>query len=262
MKNRFELNEKDFNPQSQAVTTIPVPIRFCQVTQPPARKRFRILILAVLITVTGCSSFKPLKAGKATAYPKPGGLAQTLVQSENPSQPSRQEQETIRVRTYTVPLSASPSSSFSSSSSFPFSSAITPSLQNSTTPFGLLVSDREETRAKTELGASQKDKGREFAAKLSSLKNIIWVGLGMFILGIASFFWAPLRVIIGSVTTSAAITIGGLALMFLPTLIVGHEVIILGGVALGVGAWFLAHRHGRLHGELSTTRRFTNGLWN
>ena len=48
----------------------------------------------------------------------------------------------------------------------------------------------------------------------------------------------------GSVTTSSAIAVGGLALMVLPTLIVGNEMLIMGGVALAVGLWFLAHRHG------------------
>jgi hypothetical protein len=43
----------------------------------------------------------------------------------------------------------------------------------------------------------------------------------------------------------------GLALMVLPTLIVGNELLILGGVAVLVGCWFLAHRHGHLHGLLS-----------
>jgi hypothetical protein len=42
--------------------------------------------------------------------------------------------------------------------------------------------------------------------------------------------------------------VGGLALMVLPTLIVGNELLILGGVALAIGAWFLAHRHGHLRG--------------
>jgi len=37
------------------------------------------------------------------------------------------------------------------------------------------------------------------------------------------------------VTTSAAITIGGLALMVLPTLIVGKELLVLGGIAVAVG---------------------------
>ena len=48
---------------------------------------------------------------------------------------------------------------------------------------------------------------------LSSLKGIVWVGVALFIFGIASLAWPPLRVIIGSVTTSMAIMGGGLALM-------------------------------------------------
>jgi hypothetical protein len=65
--------------------------------------------------------------------------------------------------------------------------------------------------------------------------------------------WPPLKLVIGSVTTSAAIILGGLALLVLPTLIVGNEVLILGGVALTVGGWFLAHRHGQLRGLLGAT---------
>jgi hypothetical protein len=102
--------------------------------------------------------------------------------------------------------------------------------------------------ASTELGAAQKDTARELTAKLSSLKGIVWGGLALFIFGLASLFWPPLKLVIGSVTTSAAITLGGVALMILPTLIVGNELLILGGVTLVVGAWFLAHRHGHLRG--------------
>jgi len=50
------------------------------------------------------------------------------------------------------------------------------------------------------------------------------------------------------VTTSAALTLGGVALMVLPSLVVGNELLIFGGVGLAVGAWFLAHRHGQLSG--------------
>src|SRR5207245_7296949 len=112
-------------------------------------------------------------------------------------------------------------------------------------------------RARTDLGAAQKDTARELGAKLSSLKSITWVGLALFVLGVASFAWPPLKAIVGSVTTSAAITLGGVALMILPTLLVGHELLILGGVAVAVGAWFLSHRHGRIHGELSDTTTHT-----
>jgi hypothetical protein len=112
----------------------------------------------------------------------------------------------------------------------------------------MAVVEREETRAKTELGAAQKDTARELGAKLSSLKGIVWVGVALFLFGVASLFYPPLKLVVGSVTTSAAILVGGLVLMVLPTLIVGNELLILGGVALAVGGWFLAHRHGKLQG--------------
>jgi len=36
--------------------------------------------------------------------------------------------------------------------------------------------------------------------------------------------------------------------MVLPSLVVGNELLILGGVAAAVGLWFFAHRHGQLRG--------------
>ena len=116
------------------------------------------------------------------------------------------------------------------------------------------VVEREEMRAKTELGAAQKDTARELGAKLASLNGIVWVGVGMFLFGLATMFYLPLKLLIGSVTTSAAITVGGLALMVLPTLIVGNELLILVGVGVGVGGWFLAHRHGRLRGFVDANK--------
>jgi hypothetical protein len=119
------------------------------------------------------------------------------------------------------------------------------------------VVEREETRARTELGAAQKDTARELGAKLASLKGIVWVGVGLFVFGLASLVYPPLKVIVGSVTTSAALMLGGVALMVLPSLIVGNELLILGGVGLAVGAWFLAHRHGQLRGTVSATTATT-----
>jgi hypothetical protein len=115
------------------------------------------------------------------------------------------------------------------------------------------VVEREETRARTELGAAQKDTARELGAKLASLKGIVWVGVGLFVFGLASLVYPPLKVIVGSVTTSAALMLGGMSLMVLPSMIVGNELLILGGVALGVGAWFLAHRHGELKGIVAAS---------
>jgi hypothetical protein len=121
------------------------------------------------------------------------------------------------------------------------------------------VQEREETRAKTELGAAQKDTAREVGAKLANLRGIVWVGLGLFLFGLASLFYPPLKLIIGSVTTSAAMVLGGIALMVLPSLVVGNELLILGAVGLVVGGWFLAHRHGKLRGAVESSKQDAAG---
>jgi hypothetical protein len=191
-----------------------------------------------------------LKGGHAlTARSPSGSIQQTLNQGENPAQSSRQDQQTVRVRTYTLPPGTriEDAGIQTAGSGLPVTNLHSIILSGSTP-----VTEREETRANTELGASQKDTARELGAKLSSLRGITWVGVVLFIVGLVSLVWPPLKVIIGSVTTSAAIMLGGLALLVLPTLVVGNEVLILGGVALTAGAWFLAHRHGQLRGLLTS----------
>ena len=192
---------------------------------------------------------RPLHGGKSTVAPSPtGGLAQTLVQSDNPFQSSRQTQDFIRSRTYKLPSGSVTLSSTGGEGRREEADALTLSRSYSPT----LLTEIQESHATTELGAAQKDTAREIGAKLSSLKSIVWVGLALFIFGLASLFWPPLQTIIGSVTTSAAITAGGLALIILPTLVVGNELLILGAVAVAVGGWFLAHRHGHVRGQLHT----------
>lgn len=108
------------------------------------------------------------------------------------------------------------------------------------------------TRVINKIGAAQKDPFRETAAKLSALKGVVWVGILLFVFGAASAVYPPLKLIVGSLTTSAVCAASGIALIILPSLIVGHEVLILcigGGVAL---VWFVAHRHGHIHGQLKS----------
>ncbi len=224
-------------------------------------------VLALL--ATGCAGSRPLKGGKAvTTRKRAGVIEQTLVQGENPSQASKQTQESVKVRTYTVPAGSrmeqsQPPDAVPAHSAAPISEPSTINSQPSTTSFQpstswvlsapMPVVEREETHAAAELGAAQKDTARELGAKLSSLKGIVWVGVGLFVFGLASLVWPPLKVVIGSVTTSAALVLGGLALMVLPSLIVGNELLILGGVGVAVGGWFLAHRHGQLRGLVAAS---------
>jgi hypothetical protein len=238
--------------------------------------RFLCAGFALALLATGCAGPRPLKGGRAVTTHKPAGvIEQTLVQGENPSQASKQTQESVKVRTYTVPAGSrveqsQPPDAVPSHSAAPIAASPEPStLRSIVTEDGSTINsqpsttlvlsapmpvvEREETHARTELGAAQKDTARELGAKLSSLKGSVWVGVGLFVFGLASLVWPPLKVVIGSVTTSAALTLGGLALMVLPSLIVGNELLILGGVGVGVGGWFLAHRHGQLRGIVAAS---------
>lgn len=107
----------------------------------------------------------------------------------------------------------------------------------------------------TRIGAAQKDTAREIGAKLGALKGVVWVGVLVFLFGAASFVYPPLKIIVGgSVTTSAVIAGSGLAMIVLPTLLVGHELLILAVAAGAAGLWFFAHRHGGVQAELKSLK--------
>ena len=209
-----------------------------------------LAVIAVTGFMCGCAT-GPLKGGKATTVNKPAqGIEQTVVQSDNPAQVSRQDQETVKTKTYTVPAGSRLVETHVVAAPDAGAAPVT----NATAlviSAPMAVVEHEETRAKTELGAAQKDTARELSAKLASLKGIVWVGVVLFLFGLATLFYPPLKLIIGSVTTSVAITVGGIALMVLPTLIVGNELLILAGVGVVVGGWFLAHRYGSLRGMVN-----------
>ncbi len=105
------------------------------------------------------------------------------------------------------------------------------------------------------LGAAQANTLGDTIAKLSSLKWLTYVGVVLFLFGVATAVYPPLKLIVGgSMTTSAAIAGAGLALTFLPVLVVGHELLILGVALGGVGLYWFAHRHGTLKGELTAVK--------
>jgi hypothetical protein len=250
--------------------------------------RFLCAGFALALLVTGCAGPRPLKGGKATTTRSPAGLIQqSVAQGENASQPSKQDQESIKVRTYTLPAATRVEQGQISEGERPREPKLPrstgeiraredarppgsqePSTLNSQPSTTYILSapmpviEREETRARTELGTAQKDTARDLAAKLSSLKGIVWVGVGLFIFGLASLVYPPLKAIVASVTTSVALMLGGVALIVLPTMVVGNELLILGVVGLVVGAWFLAHRHGQLSGLVAASTEAKPGSSN
>ena len=214
------------------------------------KRAFALYLVAAF--VAGCATNRPLKPGGASIH---SGIATNgapefrseLKQPENPAQSAAQNFE--RTTETELPLAAGTKVAETVTARDERGEPVTkekvivlaePTIQKT----------RVTEKAGTVIGAAQKDTAREIGAKLSSLKGIVWLGAGLFVFGLASIFYPPLRVIIGSVTTSLAITGGGVALIVLPSLVVGNELLILGGVAVVVGAWFLAHRHGRLRGMI------------
>ena len=177
-----------------------------------------VAVIAAAGMLSGCA-MSPLKGGHASTLNKPsGGIEQSVVQGDNPAQVSRQDQETVKTKSYTVPAGSR------MVEARVVTDAGGAAVTNATALIisaPMAVVEHEETRAKTELGAAQKDTARELSAKLASLKGIVWVGVAMFLFGLASMFYPPLQAIVGSVTTSAAILIGGIALIILPSLVVG-----------------------------------------
>lgn len=169
--------------------------------------------MSIILACSGC--YVPSQKGGHSSFSTPTGLTGGVKQSENPKSDTTQvlERVTREVRAD-----------------------------------GVVVITEEKLN--TKIGSAQKDTAREMGARLASLKGVVWVGIALFIFGAASLVWPPLKAIVGSTTTSLVASAAGIALIMLPSLIVGHEILIL---CIGVGAvlayWF-AHRHGELRGQL------------
>ena len=61
--------------------------------------------LALALLAAGCAGPRPLRGGRAVTTRQPAGaIEQTLMQGENPAQATKQTQESVKVRTYTLPV--------------------------------------------------------------------------------------------------------------------------------------------------------------
>ncbi len=241
--------------QSGAKSTSPE----CKSVQPGTKKYnvkdsamclFTTVILCGLLTA--CSSTRPLKPGHSVLHSgtATNGLQEfrsEMRQPENPAQSAAQHYEKVTETEFPLARGSKVTEIVQSQDDQgrPVTREKTIILTEPT-----IQKVRQIEKAGTTIGAAQKDTAREIGAKLSSLKGVVWVGVLLFLFGLATLFYPPLRAIIGSVTTSMAITGGGVALITLPSFVVGNELLIFGGVAAVTVTWFLAHRHGTARGLL------------
>jgi hypothetical protein len=171
----------------------------------------------LLALLAGCT-YLPLRPGIGVIQSSTGGGG-FVRQSQNPQQESSQKYEKVTETVPSIYLSGPQSGQ-------PVTNTVT----------------RVTEKGETHIGAAQKDTARELGAKLGSLKGVVWVGVLVFLFGAVS------------TTTSAVITAAGLALIILPTLIVGNEILILAVAGGAAGIYWFAHRHGSLKGALDTLK--------
>lgn len=201
----------------QIVIGIATAVYVIRRVKSPKKPGKDLLLVIGMMIVLGASGCVGAQKGGFSGFRSPSGLSGGVKQSENPKSDTTQDLSRI-TREFL--------------------------------PDGRVIVTEEKLA--TKIGASQKDTAREMGAKLASLKGVIWVGILLFVFGAASLVWPPLKAIVGSTTTSLVASAAGIALIALPSLIVGHEILIL---CIGVGAvlayWF-AHRHGELRGKLNS----------
>src|SRR5689334_16699601 len=104
----------------------------------------KLIILAVCLALSGCA-IRPLKPGFGTIR-TPSGVETIVKQPENPKNESKQDVESKTER-------------------------ISPNGEKTVTT----------EKITTVVGAAQKDTGREIAAKLSSLRGVVWLGALLFL---------------------------------------------------------------------------------
>jgi hypothetical protein len=117
-----------------------------------------VVLAAAGMMLSGCA-MAPLKGGHASTVNKPsGGIEQSVVQGDNPAQVSRQDQETVRTKSYTVPAGSRMVETHVVADA---GGALVTNASALLLSAPMAVVEHEETRAKTELGAAQKDTARE-----------------------------------------------------------------------------------------------------
>ena len=100
------------------------------------------LAITAMLFTAGCT-MAPLKGGKATTT---GHISQSIAQGDNPAQTSRQDQETVRTKSYTVPAGSRLVEARVTANE---SGALVTNMQAVVVSAPMPVVEHEETRAKT-----------------------------------------------------------------------------------------------------------------
>jgi hypothetical protein len=200
------------------------------------KRYLTIVCLFALLSglVAGCLSSR-IAGGRVT------NGAVSLVQSQDPKQASVLNQDSERLETLRVPAG---SLIMQGSNSFRVAADTT-----------YVMSSHDKLNSS--LGGAQKNTLAETAAKLASLSWLTYLGAALVLFGAASAFYPPLKLIVGSATTSAVCVAVGVGFIALPSVLVSISpvaILVIGLAALGL--WWASHHVGSISAELKTVKGF------
>jgi len=216
------------------------------------------LILSFSLLLTGCSALHSRIKGGTIEHRSATGSVTTQTQSEDPKDRTNLSGESEKTTEVFLPAGSvvlldAPVTSVDIPTKASFSTNRVISIVLSSNAFmRTVLKDKLNSTA----GGAQKNVLAETMAKLSSMRPVQYVGIALILFAIASFAWPPLRAIIGSITTSIIIGAAGLAMIALPILLVGNELLILFiglGVAIG---YFLIYRYGTASTKAKVYKNF------
>jgi hypothetical protein len=174
----------------------------------------------------------------------------TLAQPENPQASSGQNVSYERETVVTVPTA----SEVRTETVRPDGSRV---VVTETFPAGTQKRESVKQGVQQTVGGSWKDTAREIAAKLGSYKGVQIAGVVALLLAAAMFHPVVRTAVGGGKSTQVAVAVVGLILVFGPSLIVGHETLLLIGGGVFLGWHWLTSRSSYLEGKVDANK---NGI--
>lgn len=198
---------------------------------------FVVMIVFLVWLGSGCVT-APLKGGSALS-----GTA-SISQPQNPASAAEQTRTITNTSEYVIPAG-----SIIKPPTLPGSTNLP--IEIITSAPTILRQTSGETTGQV-IGAAQKDMAREVGAKMAALRPVMWVGIVLILFGVSMFHPVVFAVTGASRSFQMVCFVAGGALVSLPSLIAGHETLILicGAVAV-VGYWWI-RRYGEKDGLIKT----------
>lgn len=206
------------------------------------------LLAVSLFFPVGCKN-KPVAGGKS--HSSLGGVGKTtetsLAQPSNPDESSTNESKRKETVEEPTPIVSSRVTETTDKH------GVVTIVSEEFTP--VMRKNRVETSTSTKVGGAYKDSSNEIMAKISAMRPVQYVGIGLMVAAAGIMFYAPLRILVGGGKQfPVALGFIGLGLVVSPQLIAGHETLIIVLAAVGALIYWLSIRLTRKEAEADSSK--------